>query len=131
MLGCGQSQFPILYLGLPLIIVKPTKAMYMPLIEKFEKKLGGWKGKMLSRGGCLQPVRSVCSSIPIYHMCYFRLPQCVVNRIDKIRRGFLWGRNGDNERGMSLMNWEKVCWPREYGGMGISNLNMVNMALLL
>lgn len=51
MLGCGQSQFPILYLGLPLIIVKPTKAMYMPLIEKFEKKLGGVEGKDVIKRG--------------------------------------------------------------------------------
>lgn len=29
-LGCGQSNFPIQYLGMPLTIVKPTKAMYMP-----------------------------------------------------------------------------------------------------
>lgn len=32
---------------------------------------------------------------------------------------------------MSLTNWEMVCLPRKFGGMGISNLNMVNTALLI
>lgn len=85
-LGCKLSTFPVQYLGLPLTIKKHTADLYMPLIERVERKLGGWKGKLISRGGRLQLVQSVLSSILVYFMLCFRLPQLVIRSIDKIRR---------------------------------------------
>lgn len=103
----------------------------MPLIEKVEKKLGGWKGKFLSNGCRLELVRSVLSAIPIYYMTCFRLPQWVIARINKVRRGFLWGKGDVLMGGFSLTNWAAVCIPRNFGGFGVSNLNLANIALLL
>ena len=130
-MGCAKGQFPTPYLGLPLTILKPAKEQFMPLVERIEKKLGGWKGKFISKGGRLQLVKSVLSSIPIYHMMCFRLPQWVIMRIDKVRRQFLWGKPTDLKRGISLTNWTVVCTPKVWGGLGLSNLNLVNIALLL
>lgn len=130
-LGCKQANFPIRYLGMPLTILKPRRAQFMPLIEKVERRLSGWKGKLISRGGRMELVRSVLSSIPIYFMTCFRLPQWVINRIDRIRRTFLWGRTEDSNRGFSLTNWQVVCIPRKWGGMGVLNLQIMNIALLL
>lgn len=73
----------------------------MPLVEHIEKKLGGWKGKFISKGGRLQLVKSVLSSIPIYHMMCFRLPQWVIMRIDKVRWQLLWGKPIDLKQGIS------------------------------
>lgn len=130
-LGCSRAKFPVSYLGMPLTVFKPTRDTYAPLLEKIERRLGGWKSKMLSKGGRLELVRSVLSAIPIYHMTCFQLPQWVIDRIDKVRRGFLWGKNGGTEIGISLTNWETVCIPRNYGGLGVSNLKLVNTALML
>jgi len=41
-----------------------------PLVQKFERKLAGWKSKLLSKGGRLTSVQSTLWSIPIYFMCY-------------------------------------------------------------
>nr|CAD1835783.1 unnamed protein product [Ananas comosus var. bracteatus] len=49
--GCSSKDFPITYLGLPLSPMKLRRADYMPLIEKIDNRLAGWKGLMLSRGG--------------------------------------------------------------------------------
>lgn len=103
----------------------------MPLIERVERKLGGWKAKLISKGGRLQLVQAVLSSIPVYHMICFRLPQWVIHRIDKIRRQFLWGSSTDGRRGISLINWPPVCRPKKWGGIGISNLNITNISLLM
>lgn len=86
---------------------------------------------MLSRGGRLELVRSVLSAIPIYYMTCFQLPQWVIDRIDRIRRGFLWGKNGSTDRGISLTSWETVCIPTNCGGLGVSNLKLVNISLML
>lgn len=130
-MGCTRSQFPVQYLGMPLTVSKPTKETFLPLIENIEKKLGGWQGKMISRGGRLQLVQSVLSTVPTYHMMCFRIPQWVLNRIDRIRRQFLWGKNQDNVRGISLLNWRETCYPKQYGGLAITNLKVANISLLL
>lgn len=130
-IGCTRSDFPVQYLGLPLTLKSPTRNLFMPLIEKFEKKLSGWKGKLISKGGRLQLVQSVLSAIPVYHMMCFRLPQWIIQRIDKIRRMFLWGSSSDNKRPFSLINWALACRPRKWGGLGISNLTITNISLLL
>lgn len=129
-LGCSISKFPIIYLGLPLTLKKPNKDLFLPLIEKIESKLAGWKSKLISRGGRLQLMNSVISSIPIYFMSSFLLPIWVIKRIDKIRRDFLWGKI-DSRRGIPLINWEVACLPKEFDGMGAANLNFRNKALIL
>lgn len=50
-LCCTQTSFLIDYLGLPLTIKKPTKQLYIPLIEKIEKRVQGWQSRFLSRWG--------------------------------------------------------------------------------
>lgn len=52
-LGCQTTSLPLNYLGLPLTINRPGREAYLPLIEKFQQKLEGWKGRLLSRGGRL------------------------------------------------------------------------------
>lgn len=74
-LECQQEELPITYLGMPLTTKKPTRQVLMPLIENFGKRLQGWRGKLISRGGRLQLVNSVLSSLPIYYMNCFRIPR--------------------------------------------------------
>lgn len=79
----------------------------------------------------MQLVNSVLSAIPIYYMACFSLPEWVIARIDQIRRGFLWGRNGTERAGIPLLNWNTVTLPKCWGGMGIANLRLRNTSLLL
>ncbi len=130
-LGCPIGSFPITYLGFPLAPKALHKPDYLPLIEKISKRLAGWKGSLLSRGGRLVLLNSVLSSVPAFFCSTFRLPSWVIKEIDKIRRGFFWkGRllkNGFH----CLAKWEHVCRPKLQGGLGIRNIRAMNEALLM
>lgn len=130
-MGCKQSTFPVTYLGMPLTLKRPNKQLFVPLIERIEKRLTGWQSKMLSRGGRLELLQTVLSSVPVYYMICFKVPKWVLIRIDRARRSFLWGRSNSQSRGISLCNWELVCLPKKWGGLGISDLYLRNISLLL
>jgi hypothetical protein len=115
---CQQSALPIIYLGLPLTCRKPTREDYIRLLEKLEKCLVGWRGKLISRGGRLQLLNVILSSIPVYYLSCFQLPKWVLRRIDKIQRDFLWAKFEGAELEISLLNWDVVCLPRKHGGLG-------------
>jgi hypothetical protein len=50
-------------------------------------------------------------------------------RIEKLQREFLWGGMGD-EVEHHLVGWDKVCAPKEVGGLGVRSLFLTNKALL-
>nr|CAD1819928.1 unnamed protein product [Ananas comosus var. bracteatus] len=81
--GCEVKGFPLTYLGLPLSPKRLCRSDYMPLIEKVDSRLAGWKGLTLSRGGRLVLLNSVLSSIPSHFCSVFHLPVWVVRSIDK------------------------------------------------
>lgn len=130
-MGCPQNDFPILYLGMPLSVKRPNKEHFIPLIERVEQRLQGWQSKLLSRGGRLTLTQTVLSAIPTYHMICFILPKWVISRIDKARRAFLWGKSTTRNRPISLCNWNLVCIPKEFGGLGLPDLRLRNLALIL
>lgn len=88
-MGCAQTQMPVPYLGMPLSIKSPCRSDFLPLIEKIESRVEGWKGKFLSKGGRLQLINSVLCSVPIYLMTCFSLPRWVIKRIESVCRNFL------------------------------------------
>lgn len=130
-MGCPQTDFPIMYLGMPLTLKKPTKELFIPLIENIERRMQGWQSRLLSRGGRLVLVQSVLSSIPTYHMICFVLPKWVLSRIDKAMRAFLWGKSSTAGHHIPLCNWNLVCIPRDSGGLGLPNLQLRNQALIM
>ena len=40
-------------------------------------------------------------------------------------------RSKESKRGVSLLNWELVCTPKKYGGLGAVNLELRNLSLIL
>lgn len=130
-MGCPQTEFPVLYLGMPLSIKRPSKAHFIPLIERVEQRLQGWQSKLLSRGGRLLLTQTVLSNMPTYHMICFILPKWVISRIDKARRAFLWRKSASGNKPISLCNWNLVCIPKQFGGLGLPDLRLRNIALVL
>jgi hypothetical protein len=104
-----------------------------PLVDKIGARLPGWKGKLLSTSGRETLVKTVLSSIPIYHFTVFQAQKGVLKRIDRLRRSFLWrGETPENVTGgHSLINWPTTCLPKEKGGIGIMDLERFTRALRL
>ena len=63
-------------------------------------------------------------------MSVFKLPMWVIHEIDKTRRNFLWKKNEQDRKGIPLANWELVCKPKKFGGLGILDIQTFNDALL-
>ena len=53
----------------------------------------------------------------------------MATRLDRIQRNFLWGSSVEYFK-YPLVAWEKVCLPREMGGLGIRKLVPFNQARL-
>ena len=56
--GCRVDYLPSTYLGLPLGASYKRKVVWDPVVERFHKRLAGWKAKFLSRGGRLTLLKS-------------------------------------------------------------------------
>ena len=128
LMGCNIRSLPITYLGLPLGANFNSKTIWNTMIEKMEKKLGGWKQLYLSKGGKLTLLRSTLSNIPTYFLSLFHLPARVATQLEKIQQDFLWSGLGKTHK-MHLVNWTQICKPIQGGGLGVKNLCRFNKAL--
>lgn len=128
-LACATKDFPYTYLGLPLTIHKPTKEVFLPLIDKIAYYLPSWKASLMNRAGRLVMVRVVLTASPVYQMIVLNLLKWVIKAIDKKGRGFLWKGQKQVNGGNCLVSWERVQQPLEYDGLGIHNLELLGWAL--
>ncbi len=129
-LGCKLGSLPTVYLGLPLSDKQLRKDDWGQVIGKFEKRIEGWQAKLLSQGGRLVLVNSVLSNLPLYYLSMFRAPKWVVRRLEALRRAFFWKGATAVGGGQCLVNWKTVCRSTEEGGLGVLNLENMNVALL-
>ncbi|KAL4199256.1 hypothetical protein AMTRI_Chr03g50260 [Amborella trichopoda] len=128
-LGCAIEILPSSYLGLPLCLGKLGKHLWDHLIEKFTWKFASWKGRFLSFGGRITLIRATLASIPIYYKSLFQIPISVIRKLEKLTRDFLWF-GFDGPKKYYLIAWDKVCVPKQFGGLGIKILRTLNLALL-
>ena len=97
--GCGVDFLPSTYLGLPLGASYKCKSVWEPVVEKFQRRLAGWKSKLLSKRGRLTLLQSALWSIPIYFMSLFTIPASIPCQLEKIMRDLQWS---NNEAGMEF-----------------------------
>ena len=65
-LGCRVGALPMTNLGMPLGAPHKSPSIWNPILEKFERKLAGWKKLYLSKDGRLTLLKSTLSSLPTY-----------------------------------------------------------------
>lgn len=70
----------------------------MERLKECEKKLSNWKSQYLSLGGRVVLINAVLDAMPTYLMSLFPIPVNVVDRIDALRRNFIWKGNSDKRR---------------------------------
>ena len=88
-LGCKIGSLPTSYLGLPLGSKHKALGVWDSVEERFRKRLASWKIQYISKGGKVTLIRSTLSSLPIYYLSLFRMPQKVCARLERIQRQFL------------------------------------------
>jgi len=127
--GCEMGNYHFRYLGLPMHTRKLSNKDWLDIEKRIEKKLSGWKGKMLSVGGRLVLINTVLSSLPMFMLSFFETPKGVLEKINCFRSRFYW-QSDQHKRKYRLAKWELMCQPKIQGGLGIHNLELQNKCLL-
>jgi hypothetical protein len=129
LLACRMEGFPTRYLGIPLSVRKLKRSDEQALVDKVAACIPGWKGNLLNSAGRTALVKVTMSAIPVHTMIGLGLSRWAVKSIDKLRRAFIW--TGSDEAGgeKCKVAWINVCRPKELGGLGISDLTRVGVAL--
>ncbi|XP_070042883.1 uncharacterized protein [Nicotiana tomentosiformis] len=114
-----------MYLGCPIFYTRRRKDYYQYLFKKVKAKLHAWKGKQLSSGGKATLITSVLQSMPVYLLSVLDPPQNILKHLHKIFARFFWSINEEG-RSMHWASWQKLCTPKEEGGLGFRSLNDVS-----
>lgn len=130
LLNCTVQNFPIKYLGLPLGANPRRKETWQPVLEKVRSRLARWKRKLLSFVGRLTLIKAVVSSLPVYYLSLFRIPEGVAKEIERLQASFLWG-GSDLKRKIHMVKWEEITKRVDQGGLGIRRIREMNTCLLI
>ncbi|XP_024183969.1 uncharacterized protein LOC112188962 [Rosa chinensis] len=102
------------YLGLPMDVIYFKIDAFDFLKEKVEKRLQGWREKMLSAVAMEVLLKSVIQSIPTYVMSCFEIPKQLCRDIHQLMARFWWGDKGEAHK-IHWVAWEKLCTSKEEG----------------
>ncbi|WVZ83546.1 hypothetical protein U9M48_030683, partial [Paspalum notatum var. saurae] len=116
-------------IGIPMHHRKINNKDWISVEERFQKKLGSWKGKLLSAGGRLVLINSVLSSFPMFILFFIEAPKGVLKKLDYYRSRFFW-QCDEHKKKYRLAKWCILCKPKHIGGLGILNLEVQNRCLL-
>ncbi|KAL9683709.1 hypothetical protein QQ045_015537 [Rhodiola kirilowii] len=117
------------YLGLPICFSRRKAELFSFVESRIWKKVNGWKEKLLSAVGKETLIKSVIQSIPIYDMACFKFPKGLSKRLFSLVAKFWWN-DAKNKRYIAWVGKEKLCRPKEEGGLAFKPFELVNDALL-
>lgn len=127
--NCKSGKLPFSYLGIPVSVDKLSATNLNIPAAKIEKRLATWKCGHLSYGGRSILINSCLSSIPMYMMGIYLLPEGVHQKMDSFRARFFW-EGLEGKKKYHMIKWEALCRPKDFGGLGFVNTRIMNAALL-
>jgi hypothetical protein len=83
--GCEVGSLPFKYLGIPSQYRKLQNIDREPEEHRFEQKIALWLGKLLSYGHNLILINFVLTSLPMFLLSFFQIPEVVRKRLDFFR----------------------------------------------
>lgn len=129
LLGCRHALKLGKYLGVFVDDLKEQRQNFMALVAKIDKRLAGWKSRLLSQASRLVLIKSMLAADPVYPLSTFRAPQYVTSKIDSQMVNFFWGfNNGAPRMHLSVADW--LFRLKNLGGLGCRRTALVNHALL-
>lgn len=109
------------YLGVRLIHKRKSKATHTELLDKFNKRLTGWKAKCLSLAGHITLAKVVLNSQPVYQMQTSLLPADVAQELKRRTRRFVRGGNKARQK-LHLISWARLCKSKQLGVWELNRL---------
>ena len=92
-------------------------------------RVNGWTGIWLSKGGKEVLIKSILLALPTYVMSSFLLPLAICENLASDIAQFWWSSTSP-KRGIHWAKWEKLCLPRQEGGIGFRMIYEFNLAFL-
>lgn len=129
-LSCGIGSAPFKFLGVTVSDSPRKLNMWKDVVKDIRRRLDNWRGRFLSIGGRVVLINSVLNSIPLYSLSVYRAPKKVLKEIRRIQRSFLW-KSVEGGRGVCWVSWHTICKPKAEGGLGIQDVNRMNVSLLM
>ncbi|XP_048622886.1 uncharacterized protein LOC106383217 [Brassica napus] len=117
------------YLGIPEDISGSKCKLFAFLKDNLMHRVNGWTCRCLSKGGKEVMIKSILLALPTYVMSTFLLPLEICENLASAIAQFWWSSNPP-KRGIHWAKWEKVCLPKEEGGIGFRLIHEFNLALL-
>jgi hypothetical protein len=127
----ARVHFLVKYLGLPLTLGRLKMVHLQYIQDRAKGKIEGWQGRLVTLAGRRELVRSVLSLQPVYLVTALKPPKGFFKETDKLRKKFLWARDGELTGGKCKVAWPTVCKPAVNGGLGIKDLEMFSRSLRL
>ncbi|XP_004310201.1 PREDICTED: uncharacterized protein LOC101298860 [Fragaria vesca subsp. vesca] len=117
------------YLGLPTELSYSKKESFQYIMDKTRDKMKNWKDKTLSAAKKEVMIKAVVQSVPTYVMSVLEVLKHICNEMHRCMAEFWWG---DSDRGRKIhwVAWDKMCAPKNEGGLGFRNMELFNQALL-
>lgn len=120
----------MVYLGIPLGVGPRLREFWQEILDKFWNKVTHWTCRWLSFVGKLTLLKVVVQALPIYR-CFMQVaPSSFVKEFDSLSQQFLWSRNIHASK-WSLIKWDKVCMPKQVGGLGLRFANVIGQVLAM
>ena len=121
-MGYKKGSFPCKYLGIELEKGAKSSKIWYNVLKKLESKIGGWKGKWLTKASKKIKIRSVLLAIPTYPLSCLPLPKYLHHKLQLNLRDFLQNDCEESKK-LALIKWDKNFKPKEFGGLGIKCWN--------
>ena len=128
--GCKVGTFPFRYLGISVGANMNRITNWRPVMEVFESRLSKWKADSLSIGGRVTFIKSVLESLSAYYFSLYKAPCKVIKELETLTSRFLWGGSKEVQK-IHWVSWDRVCTPKKCGGLELSKLKFINVALLV
>ncbi|XP_056842959.1 uncharacterized protein LOC130495566 [Raphanus sativus] len=117
------------YLGIPENLSGSKIQVFGFIHERLNDRVNGWTFRFFSKGGKEVIIKSVVTALPNHVMASFRIPKTVIKKLTSVVAKFWWSPGGAT-RGMHWQSWDKVCLPKEEGGLGFKDFMDFNTAML-
>ncbi|XP_056688407.1 uncharacterized protein [Spinacia oleracea] len=117
------------YLGAHFSNFTPTRSDYLRIMQKNERCINSWQANFLSKAGKTTLIQSNLEALPSYICSSFLLPRKTCHQLDNVHRQFFWNQSKSGNA-LPLIAWNKVCQPKDQGGLGLRRTYPLNRAFI-
>lgn len=118
------------YQGMPLSGSCLQNKDFDPVIGRVASRSEPWRARFTSKRSKTVLIDACLSSLPMYHMGLFLLPEGVHGAFDWELARFFW-QGLDGRQKYHMVKWADMCLPRELAGLLIISSRRMNDTLML